>query len=284
MSTFLTNIDLKGNQLLNVALQNLAVAPASPKEGQIYFDTAEKAVKVYAGGSWQAVGASTGASELTAEAMAAYVRDNQEAFEGHVTGVLTSSDLTRILDDWAGGRAGEIFVSEALHSALVNGAQDHLISELKATVLDDEAKQGLGQELAPVLEEKLKAPGGVIPTLQAGLEAKAQELAQAEVAKLVEAAPEELNTFQEIAEAIKENKEALAQIANTARVHTQELNFGAGATQEVAHNLGRRFVSVSLYDSLGHQVLADVRLVSETRAEVTVAESFTETLTAVVVG
>lgn len=247
MSTFLTNIDLKGNQLLNVALQNLAIAPASPKEGQIYFDTAEKAVKVYAGGSWQAVGASTGASELTAEAMAAYVRDNQEAFKGHVDGVLT-------------------------------------IDVLREQILTSEAKQGLGQELAPVLEEKLKAPGGVIPTLQAGLEAKAQELAQAEVAKLVEAAPEELNTFQEIAEAIKANKEALDQITNTARVHTQELDFGAGSSQQVSHNLGRKLVSVSLYDSLGNQVLADVRLVSENVVEVVVAGSFTETLTAVVVG
>jgi len=49
---FLCSIDLGGNELLNVVFQNLAVAPANPKEGMGYFNTATNKFMLYAGGSW----------------------------------------------------------------------------------------------------------------------------------------------------------------------------------------------------------------------------------------
>lgn len=267
MATFLTNIDLKGNQLLNAVVQNLAVAPASPKEGQVYYDTTEKAVKVYADGSWQAVGSSEGASELTAEAVANYVRDNKEAFKGHVEQVLTAEKVNRLLDDWAvedqaNSRDSETYVLNGLKSAIVQGSISAIAPDLLPFLLD----------------------GAGVSTLASHLSPKMTEVAQAEVAKLVASAPEELNTFEEIAAAIKANKDALAQIANTAKVYREELNFSTTPSVELVHNLGQRAVAVTLYDAQGNQVLADVSLVSETTAQVTVSESFTETLTAVVVG
>jgi hypothetical protein len=39
---YLVDLDLTKNQLLNVVVQNLAVAPSNPKDGQIYWDTADK--------------------------------------------------------------------------------------------------------------------------------------------------------------------------------------------------------------------------------------------------
>ena len=37
---YLANLDLNKNQLLNAVVQNLAVAPGTPLDGQIYWDTA----------------------------------------------------------------------------------------------------------------------------------------------------------------------------------------------------------------------------------------------------
>ena len=49
---FLTNLDLAKNQILNVALQNLASAPASPVAGQIYFNTTDVRIYFWDGTAW----------------------------------------------------------------------------------------------------------------------------------------------------------------------------------------------------------------------------------------
>ena len=38
---FLTNIDLKQNQIINAAVHKLGAAPSNPVKGQIYFNTSE---------------------------------------------------------------------------------------------------------------------------------------------------------------------------------------------------------------------------------------------------
>ena len=53
---FLNTVDLNKNQLNNAAIQNLAVDPGTGVEGQIYFNTADDVLKIYAGGSWEEVG------------------------------------------------------------------------------------------------------------------------------------------------------------------------------------------------------------------------------------
>lgn len=60
MSKFLNNIDLNGNELRNVKLQNLGTAPSiSAASGGIYFDTGSNTIKYYSGGAWVTV-ANTG--------------------------------------------------------------------------------------------------------------------------------------------------------------------------------------------------------------------------------
>jgi hypothetical protein len=49
---YLANIDLNQNELQNSVIQNLAAAPANPKDGQIYFNTTDKAYYGYKNSSW----------------------------------------------------------------------------------------------------------------------------------------------------------------------------------------------------------------------------------------
>jgi hypothetical protein len=62
---FLNTVDFNKNQLDNVAIQNLATDPGTGVEGQIYFNTAVNALKIYAGGTWEEVGSTSGVETFT---------------------------------------------------------------------------------------------------------------------------------------------------------------------------------------------------------------------------
>ncbi len=53
---FVVSIDLNKNQLLNAVIQPLATAPATGVAGQIYYNTADKALYQHDGTSWKKVG------------------------------------------------------------------------------------------------------------------------------------------------------------------------------------------------------------------------------------
>lgn len=53
---FLTNINLNRNELQNAVLHPLAVAPSSPKAGQIYYNSGDKFIYKFDGDNWSPVG------------------------------------------------------------------------------------------------------------------------------------------------------------------------------------------------------------------------------------
>jgi len=61
---FLVDLDLTKNQLLNAVVQNLATAPSSPADGQIYWSTADDTLYVWSGSAWMNLG-SDGVTNLS---------------------------------------------------------------------------------------------------------------------------------------------------------------------------------------------------------------------------
>ena len=62
---FLNTVDLNKNQLNNAAIQNLTTDPGTGVEGQIYFNTVDHDLRIYANGAWKEVGATSGVETLS---------------------------------------------------------------------------------------------------------------------------------------------------------------------------------------------------------------------------
>jgi hypothetical protein len=79
MPQFLTNLDLQKNQLLNAVIQNLASAPSSPVDGQIYYNTTDDHLYYRSNGAWHDV---TNALTLGGVAASSYALLNSPTFTG----------------------------------------------------------------------------------------------------------------------------------------------------------------------------------------------------------
>ena len=136
----LVNLDLNKNQILNAVVQNLAVAPTTPVEGQIYWSTADDTLYVYnADGSlWIDLGAS-GVTNLgyIAEATKGTVTSNTGSDAtlplGTTTnaGLLAPADKTK-LNNTSGSNSGDN-ATNSQYSGLVSNVSTNLTEGITTT-------------------------------------------------------------------------------------------------------------------------------------------------------
>jgi hypothetical protein len=122
---FYSSIDLNKCELQNAALQNLASHPSTPVEGQVYYNTGDDQIKLYANGAWVALASgsvSSAADDITTGDGAVSIATST----GNVT--IDSQDAELILDGHTGitlqNASGDILIDSAADIVLDAAGND----------------------------------------------------------------------------------------------------------------------------------------------------------------
>jgi hypothetical protein len=115
---FLTVLDLQKNELQNAVLQNLATAPGSPVQGQIYYDTVADSIKVYDGAAWATLGAATvdsvtGTSPISVSTVNGVATVSISAASGAAAGSMSSAHYTLVNNSTDANTANTIVKRDA---------------------------------------------------------------------------------------------------------------------------------------------------------------------------
>lgn len=229
---YLVNLDLSQNELQNAKIQNLAVAPASPVAGQIYFNTASNKYFGYNGSKWVDLGYEHPATHTIAQ-----ISGLQTALDGKAPASHNHDSAYKpasYVPAWSEitGKPSTFTPATHTHSEYVNQNAFSNIKVGATTVAADsttdtlELVAGSNIVLTPdatydkvtiaVNGETVSASekstwnakettSGAQSKADAAL-AAAKSYADTKVANLVGTAPEALDTLQELAEAVQGNQ------------------------------------------------------------------------------
>lgn len=185
----LSNIDLAKNQLQNAVIQPLASAPSSPVEGQIYYNTTDDTIYVWANGAWLDLGVQggSGATDLSQSLSATTVAVNSS----------TGADITIAAADNtnAGVMTSAMQVKLAGIEALADVTDATNVDAAGAVMNSDTSTASMSF----VIDEDTMSSNSAtkVPTQQS-----TKAYVDTQVAALVDASPSTLNTLNELAAAI----------------------------------------------------------------------------------
>jgi hypothetical protein len=133
---FLTNIDLVGNQILNVVVQVLASAPGSPAAGRFYYDSTINALRYYNGSAWIDLTSSSSDADMLDGQLPSFYLDRANH---------TGTQAAATISDFASATAAAIAAGDlALGSHKLTGVADPTNPQDAATkAYVDAQSQGL---------------------------------------------------------------------------------------------------------------------------------------------
>lgn len=146
----LVNINMNGNEVQNVVMQNLATAPSNPKLGQFYYNTGDKKAYQWNGTAWKSF-----ASELVVDSALSSTSTNpvqnkviNSALGNKVDkvsgkGLSTNDYTTAEKQQLANLVAGTITVDSALSASSTNPVQNKVINTALGNKVDKVSGKGL---------------------------------------------------------------------------------------------------------------------------------------------
>jgi len=143
----LVDLDLSKNQLLNAVVQNLAAAPSSPVEGQIYWNTASETLFAYDGAAWIDLG-SDGVTNLGYTASASNGTVTSSTGNNATIPLATNSNAGLlspaehvIVNNQSGTNTGDNAVN-SLYSGLVSNVSTNISIDHNASTVDVNSSDG----------------------------------------------------------------------------------------------------------------------------------------------
>lgn len=259
---FLTNLDVHGNQILNLTIQNLAQAPLEKAVGQIYYNTQDKRVYCWTGETWLPLDAKD--ASPTAASIVRTINEGGSLIKidkiDDLENKLKADSIVRSIN--VGNKNIQASKIEGLEDSL---NADTMVDKINAGNKTINTNKITGLDVA--LSNK-ETPQGAQEKANTALQ-QAKEFATSEVTRVVGGASEAYNTLKEIEDALKKN-DSLDQVVNKALKEktgkfSQDVGDGAKNTIVVKHNLKSQDVSVTLREKNApfKVVFTDVEITDE---------------------
>lgn len=297
----ITSLNMNNNEILNVSLQSLTIAPTEAVVGQIYYNITDKRAYVYTGDVWVAMDAkdasptavsivqtiNTGSAlidvskirgltdKFSPENIVSIINDGSpnilaSKIQG-ISDVLTSSMIVEKIN--AGDSTININKVDGLNTALSNNS---IVTKINtgSKLININRIDGLSSTLSG------KATSEEVSTKSADVLQKAKDYINAELSKLVGGAPQNLDTLKEIADFISSDDDGIKKylqdgLSKKTDKFSKTIGDGTGLSFDIKHNLNTQDVVVTLRENNApfSLVYTDIEISDENTVKVKFAKA-----------